>query len=61
MNKISEFLQGPAGEWSSKRLIAIASFGVAIGLAFVGRDITVVGAFLGVTTIVLGIGAATRS
>lgn len=53
MKRLSEFLQEPEGYYSSKRLVALASFVVAVILAFQRRDLGVVGTFLGLTTAIL--------
>ena len=53
MKRLGEFFQEPEGYYSSKRLVAIASFVVAVVLAFQVRDLSVVGTFLGLTTAIL--------
>jgi hypothetical protein len=45
--KVFEFFQGPNGEYSSKRLFALASFVVAIALAVQGKPAEVVAIFNG--------------
>jgi hypothetical protein len=52
MKRIFEFFQDSNDQYSSKRLFALASFGVAIGLAFSGRDSTTVSIFMGAATAV---------
>ena len=53
MKRLGEFLQEPEGYYSSKRLVAIAAFVVAVIFAFQKRDLSVVGTFLGLTTAIL--------
>ena len=53
MKRWGEFLQEPEGYYSSKRLVAIGAFVVAVVLAFQHRDLGVVGMFLGLTTTIL--------
>lgn len=59
--KLFEFLQGPEGEWSMKRLFAALCFATAVVLAFVVKDVALVGAFLVPSLGVLVAGAATQS
>jgi hypothetical protein len=59
MKKIVEFFQDAAGQFSSKRLFALACFVVAVVLAFRGRDIALIAAFLAPATAVLSVQAAT--
>lgn len=56
-----EFLQDPVGDFSSKRLLGVASFVIAAILAFSTRRVDLVGTFLGFTSLLLGIGAVTKT
>ena len=56
-----QFLQGKPGELSSKRIVAITSFVVAIFLAFFNYPEIVIGEFLALTAGIFGIQAATKT
>ena len=46
MGNLFQFLKDADGQFSSKRLFALGAFVVAVVLAFQGRDLMLVGAFL---------------
>jgi len=61
MKKIFEFLTGPNGESSSKRLIAF-SFSVAVIVgSFTGMDNVALGLLIGGVLSILGVQAVTRT
>lgn len=45
-------LSDPVGDWSSKRFFGIASFLVAVVIAFVMKDATLTGVFMGAASAV---------
>lgn len=59
--KFLEFLQGPSGEWSMKRAFAFLCFIVAVVVAFVTKDVAMVGVFLAPAAAVLIGAAATKT
>ena len=53
MRLLLSILQGNGDQLSSKRVFGIGSFIVAVILAFMGKDATTVGIFLGAASAVL--------
>lgn len=61
MRKLGTLFEGPRGDVSSKRVFGLGCFIISVALAFMGRGIDVVGAFLGAATLALGLSAVTHT
>lgn len=59
--KIFEFLQGPQGEWSSKRLFGLICLVQAIVLSYTGGGVEVVAVWLATGGAIFGVQAFSKT